>query len=59
MAGYFDLASWYKIKFALQQHHGYPDSSIEDWLPYERDIYVSMIIDHLKEQKERAAKGNK
>jgi hypothetical protein len=57
MVGYFDLASWYKTVFALQQHHGYQLTSIEEWLPYERDIYVSLLIQHLKEEAERAKKN--
>jgi hypothetical protein len=27
-------------------------SDILDWIPFERDIYVHMLIEHLKEEKE-------
>jgi hypothetical protein len=28
-------------------------ADIENWLPFERDIYVHMLIEHLKEEKKR------
>jgi hypothetical protein len=35
------------------QHHKYSLSEIENMLPWERDIYVSLLINHLKEQEEK------
>ena len=35
------------------QHHNYSLSDIENMMPWERDIYVQMLIDWLKEQKEK------
>jgi hypothetical protein len=35
------------------QHHNYAMSDIEGWIPFERDIYVHMLIEHLKEEKEK------
>tara|TARA_B100001778_G_scaffold189251_1_gene155864 strand:- start:45 stop:182 length:138 start_codon:yes stop_codon:yes gene_type:complete len=44
------------------QHHNYSLSDIENMMPWERDIYVQMLINWLKEQKEkqreRQAQGN-
>ncbi len=44
------------------QHHNYSLSDLENMLPWERDIYVDMLIQHLKEEKrkaqERAQKRN-
>ena len=53
MVGYYDLANWYQTAFSLQQHHNYSLQTIEEWLPYERDIYVAMLIKHLQEEAER------
>ena len=43
------------------QHHNYVLSDIENMVPWERDIYVQMLIDYIKEQnkknKERQDKG--
>jgi hypothetical protein len=35
------------------QHHKYSVSEIELMLPWERDIYVSMLVNHIKEENER------
>ena len=44
------------------QHHNYSLKDLENMLPWERDIYVDMLIQHLKEEKrkaqERAQKRN-
>jgi len=42
------------------QHHKYSLGEIENMLPWERDIYVSLLINHIKEEnkrKERQRKG--
>jgi hypothetical protein len=35
------------------QHHKYSLTEIEDMIPWERDIYVSMLINFIKEENER------
>jgi len=35
------------------QHHKYSLTEIEDMIPWERDIYVDMLITYLKEQEEK------
>ena len=35
------------------QHHNYALSDIENLMPWERDIYLDMLITHLKEEKEK------
>ena len=41
------------------QHHNYALSDIENMMPWERDVYVQMLIEHIKEEnKKRKAKGN-
>jgi hypothetical protein len=35
------------------QHHKYSLREIEDMIPWERDIYVSMLINHIKEENEK------
>jgi hypothetical protein len=37
--------------FALAQHHKYSITEIESLIPYERDIYVDMLMSHLEDQK--------
>ena len=44
------------------QHHNYSLGDIENMMPWEREIYVQMLIEFIKEEnkkeKERQAKGN-
>ena len=35
------------------QHHNYTLSDIEGLLPWERDLYVTMVIEHLEKEKQR------
>jgi hypothetical protein len=42
--------------FALAQHHKYSISDIEGLIPYERDLYVDMLMDYLEEQKQELEK---
>jgi len=35
------------------QHHNYALSDIENMMPWERDIYVQMLIEHINEQNKR------
>jgi hypothetical protein len=37
----------------MVQHHGYSLTEIENLMPWEREIYVSMLINHVKEQNEK------
>ena len=35
------------------QHHNYSLSDIENMMPWERDIYVQMLVAYIKEKKEK------
>ena len=35
------------------QHHNYSLSDLDNMIPWERDIYVDMLVEHLKEEKKR------
>ena len=35
------------------QHHKYSLSELEDMIPWERNIYISLLVDYLKKEKER------
>jgi len=40
----------------LAQHHKYSINEIEALMPFERDIYVQMLIDYLKEVEDKVQK---
>ena len=35
------------------QHHKYSLSELDNMLPFEREIYVNLLITHIKEENER------
>jgi len=42
------LANYYQTNFSLMQHHKYSLSDIDGMIPWERDIYVKMLMDYLE-----------
>jgi len=50
-----DLATHYQTNFSLMQHHKYSLSEIDEMIPWEREVYLSLLIDYLK-QEEQARK---
>ena len=53
MMVHMDLENYYKINFALLQFHKYSLTEIENMMPWERDIYVGLLQNHLEEEKLR------
>ena len=39
--------------FSLMQHHKYSLTELENMMPWERDIYVDMLITYIKEENEK------
>jgi hypothetical protein len=37
----------------MMQHHKYSLTELEQMIPWERNIYVTLLIQHLQEEKER------
>ena len=35
------------------QHHKYSLSELEEMIPWEREIYIGLLMNYLKEEKER------
>ena len=49
-----DLASYYKLNFALMQHHKYSLTELENMMPWEREIYVSLLQQYVEEENLKA-----
>ncbi len=47
------LENYYKTNFALMQHHNYSLTELEDMIPWERDVYVNLLIAHIQEEERR------
>ena len=41
------------------QHHNYALSDIESMMPWERDIYVQMLIQHIKDENKKIEERNR
>ena len=56
-----NLQNYYSTIFSLVQHHKYSLSEVENLIPFERDVYVEMLMRYLKEveeAKQRQQNGN-
>jgi hypothetical protein len=47
------LLNMYQVNFALMQHHKYSLTELENMMPWERDVYVNLLLAHLKEEEAR------
>ena len=48
--GHENLRNYYKTNFSLIQHHKYSLTELENMMPWERDIYVGMLIQYIEEE---------
>ena len=55
-----NLESYFRLNFALMQYHKYSLTEIENMMPWERDIYVGLLQQHLEEEelKEKQRRAN-
>jgi hypothetical protein len=37
----------------MMQHHKYSLTELEGMIPWEREIYIKLLLNHLEEEKER------
>jgi uncharacterized HAD superfamily protein len=44
------LESYYKTNFSLIHHHRYSLTEIENMIPWEREIYIALIKQHIEEE---------
>jgi len=50
MFSHNNLTNYYQLTFQLMQHHKYSLTELENLIPFERDIYVEMLITHIEEE---------
>ncbi len=41
------------------QHHNYSLTELENMMPWEREIYIGLLLDYLEKEKERMEKENR
>ena len=42
----------------MMQHHNYSLAELDNMIPWEREIYVSLLIKHVQEENERIKQEN-
>ena len=52
------LRNYYTTNFALMQHHKYSLTELETMLPWERDIYISLLTQYIQEENEKIKQQN-
>ena len=48
---HMDLENYFRLNFSLMQYHKYSLTDIENMIPWERDIYVGLLQEHLEEER--------
>ena len=48
-----------QTNFALMQHHKYSLTELENMIPWEREIYVDMLLNHIEEENKKQEERNR
>ena len=43
----------------MMQHHKYSLTELENMIPWEREVYISLLIKYIQEENERIKQQNK
>ena len=55
---HIDLESYFKLNFALMQHHKYSLTEIENMMPWEREIYLGLLNQYIEEENLKAKQAS-
>ena len=47
------LMDYFKLTFQLVHHHNYSLTELEYMIPWERDVYLSQLIEYIEVENER------
>ena len=50
---HYVLENYFQTNFAMMQHHNYSLAELENMMPWERDIYVGLLIEWIKDEEQR------
>ena len=53
-----DLESYFKTNFALMQHHKYSLTELENMIPWEREVYLTLLQHFIEEENLKAQQEN-
>ena len=49
-----DLESYFKTNFALMHHHKYRLTELENMIPWEREVYLTLLQQYIEEENLKA-----
>lgn len=52
MFSYDNIVNYYKVNFALMQHHKYSLAELENMIPWERYVYIDLLQEHIRKQEQ-------
>jgi hypothetical protein len=52
MLCHLTLKDYYQMMFSMVQHHKYSITELENLIPYERDLYFTLLIQFIEKQRE-------
>lgn len=52
MFSYENIVNFYKMNFALVQHHKYSLAELENMIPWEKYVYIDLLSEFLKKQEQ-------
>ena len=58
MLSHDSLANHYQTNFAMIQHHKWSLTELDTMIPFERQIYVALLQQWIKEENERVRSQN-
>jgi len=53
MLSHNSISNYYNINFNMAQHHGYSISDLENMLPYEHEIFVTLLVNYIESKAEQ------
>ena len=58
MLSHNSITNYYILNFNLAQHHNYSISELENMIPFEYDLYVSLLVEYLEKKKLEQQQGS-
>ena len=53
MLSHDSVVNYYKTNFGMIQHHNYSLRDLENMIPWEREIYVGLLLEYIEEEKRK------
>ena len=47
------LENYFITNFNMMQHHKYSLTELDNLMPFEKEIYINLLVNHIKEENER------